>query len=449
MTEIFKRIFAFIMSCAISFPVFAPVVATAAESVQPTYSSALADLQKDDSFDKRNFPSETSKYHDDGTVNSAYGSIRLIQLAESIDKELFIYTYQPSWLVLDVKATTIRFSTAINDGFSPRDYGLEYLNNDGVFYKYKVKDFEIKADLLRYYDVVAIHRPWIEGVDDPAVAGETNEVAFEVAELWTACTVADEVTYTTLKSKVVTITNKYVGHLVYDAGFILFNEKCHSHFVAFSTDYDITTLEEAEVAWVEQGYHYVKYADGTGTLRYDDPVEADTTLYANEQESYIGNGLFAVRYTWQRIETAAAFVSNNELTSAAAESISKMQYVLRFKETSWDGNLAMGDWIESGTRITNVTILRLKFKVGVESYNLGVVDNKQTADPIPDNTNTDEKGFDHFKEAFDLLSAAVGEIMKTIGIVFGVLLLVVLLSWVAEFVKFLIILFKTRNKPDK
>ena len=50
----------------------------------PHYTSALTDLQKDSSFNIADYPDNAKDY-----------SIRFIQIAESTDKELFVYTYQP------------------------------------------------------------------------------------------------------------------------------------------------------------------------------------------------------------------------------------------------------------------------------------------------------------------------------------------------------------------
>ena len=49
------------------------------------YSGVLDDLQKDDSFDESHYPAIADDY-----------SLKLIQIAESVDGELFLYVYQPS-----------------------------------------------------------------------------------------------------------------------------------------------------------------------------------------------------------------------------------------------------------------------------------------------------------------------------------------------------------------
>ena len=76
-----------------------PLVARA-ESI--TYSEVLDDLKKDTSFDPDNYPSKADDY-----------SLQAIQLAESVNKELFVYVYQPSGKVKDFKASSINISTTI------------------------------------------------------------------------------------------------------------------------------------------------------------------------------------------------------------------------------------------------------------------------------------------------------------------------------------------------
>ena len=74
-----------------------PLVARA-ESI--TYSGVMEDLKKDTSFKPENYPSKADDY-----------SLQIIQLAESSDKELFVYVYQPSGKAKNFKASSINIST--------------------------------------------------------------------------------------------------------------------------------------------------------------------------------------------------------------------------------------------------------------------------------------------------------------------------------------------------
>ena len=67
-----------------------------------TATDVLEDLSRDKSFNPDNYPTKTDDY-----------SLQIIQLAESVDKELFVYIYQPSGKAKDFKASSINISTTI------------------------------------------------------------------------------------------------------------------------------------------------------------------------------------------------------------------------------------------------------------------------------------------------------------------------------------------------
>ena len=95
-----------------------------------TYSTAIEDLQKDENFNAEAYPVKEKDY-----------SLQVIQIAESVDNELFIYVYQPSGSILDLRATSINISTGINENLKYVNYTLNYINNSNTLYKYKVNDF--------------------------------------------------------------------------------------------------------------------------------------------------------------------------------------------------------------------------------------------------------------------------------------------------------------------
>lgn len=136
-----------------------PLVARA-ESI--TYSGVMEDLKKDTSFNPGNYPTKADDY-----------SLQIIQLAESSDKELFVYVYQPSGKAKNFKASSINISTTINDSISYLNYKLELLNSNGVFYKYKVSGFTVKDENVRYYAISSIYRPFDESIDQQASGGNT------------------------------------------------------------------------------------------------------------------------------------------------------------------------------------------------------------------------------------------------------------------------------------
>ena len=124
------------------------------------YSSVMEDLRKDSSFDSSYYPESESDY-----------SVQVIQLAESVDKELFVYTYQPSGN--KVTASSINISTTINDDISFYNYKLEQLSGSGTLFKYKVTNFTVKDETVRYYAISSVYRPFDKDVDKEASGDNT------------------------------------------------------------------------------------------------------------------------------------------------------------------------------------------------------------------------------------------------------------------------------------
>ena len=345
------------------------------------YTDVLEDLQKDENFNVETYPVVENDY-----------SLQVIQIAESVNKELFVYMYQPSAGVKDLTATTIRMSMpVVGINTTWQDYDLTLLNKNGVFQKYKVEDIIVKEDSVRYYDITAIHRSFDDTIDEAPTTNHenvTNEIAYAVGQQWTALTVDGSVSYSMIEVEVIIITDKVVGYIRYDEGFKLYVDKCDSHFVAFSTDRKMERLMEADVAFVSQDYSAVYgVIGGSGQPTYKEPVDNFVSLSEIDTASNDGDGLFGKTYTWNRIEKVSTFLSteNKEdlnLTDGNLEDLEKMQWILRFTET--DYTVSTGSVVSMfGTKVSEVTILRLYFETDGKLYNLGVVDNKTTGSNNP------------------------------------------------------------------
>ena len=74
------------------------------------------------------------------------------------------------------------------------------------------------------------------------------------------------------------------------------------------------------------------------------------------------------------------------MTEDTVNNLSGTQWVLRFTETDYiRGPMVGGSRQSTGTEVSSVSILRLKFETDGVVYNLGVVDNKQSGDDVPGN----------------------------------------------------------------
>lgn len=389
-TKIISMFFVFVVVfCTVFTAVQMPVIAKA-ESI--TYSNVLDDLKKDKSFDESNYPTKADDY-----------SLQIIQLAESVNKELFVYVYQPSGKSKNLKASSINISTTINDSISFLNYKLELLNYSGVFYKYKVKDLTVKDDAARYYAISSIYRPFDESIDKQASGGNTvTEVNYAVNKQYCFGEINGKPYVNCVDIETIVVTDKFVGFVRYMDGFKLYVGACDSHFVAFNTDKPIDKLLEADVYYTTQEYgwsvtafvgeseEFGKKADKYAYLKYTDKVE------------HTGGGLFAGTYKWDRIQTVDDFIkgenreniyhgaiidvkASSKLTDAALNELKGKKWVLRFAETSYYLNGGQGSTVSLSTLVGDVTILRLKFETDGITYNLGVIDNKQSGSKDPSN----------------------------------------------------------------
>lgn len=365
--------------------------AVAAEE-NKTASGVIEDLSKDASFNAANYPSNAKDY-----------SLSVMQLAESTDKELFVYVYQPSGD--KVKASSINISTTINDDISFFNYSLELLNFEGTLFKYKVTGFEVKKDPVRYYAISSIYRPFDTGIGDEKSGNNTiNEVNYVVNRQYCFGEINGKPYVSCVDIETIVITDKFVGFVRYKDGFKLYVGACDSHFVAFNTDKPIDKLLEADVYYTSQPYSWL-FAIGVGQNEtFGEKKDNYAYLKYTDKVEHTGDGFFAGTYKWDRIQTVDDFINgenrenvyhgavldvkvSSKLTDEALNELKGKKWVLRFVETNYTlSSGANGSTSTKSTLIGNVTILRLKFETDGITYNLGVIDNKQTGSTEPSNS---------------------------------------------------------------
>ena len=366
-----------------------PLVARA-ESI--TYSGVMEDLKKDTSFKPENYPTKADDY-----------SLQIIQLAESSDKELFVYVYQPSGKAKNFKASSINISTTINDSISYLNYKLELLNSSGVFYKYKVSGLTVKDESVRYYAISSIYRPFDESIDKQASGGNTvTEVNYAVNKQYCFGEINGKPYVNCVDIETIVVTDKFVGFVRYPDGFKLYVGACDSHFVAFNTNKPMDKLLEADVYYTTQGYSSSWAAFVGENETFGDKADKYAYLKYTDKVEHTGGGLFAGTYKWDRIQTVDDFIKNEDreqifsgavidvkisskLTDAALNELKGKKWVLRFTETDYTLWSGQGTYGTFSTIVGDVTILRLKFETDGITYNLGVIDNKQSGSKDPSN----------------------------------------------------------------
>lgn len=132
---------AIVAAAMIFFFLLLGVGAQIARADASAYTNVLDDLRADESFTAADY-----------SVNYKDNSIKVIQIAESTDGELFIYTYQPTGQYRDLKASSINIARKPDNSLNLKfeNYALTFLNSAGVFFKYKVENFEIETTPIRY-----------------------------------------------------------------------------------------------------------------------------------------------------------------------------------------------------------------------------------------------------------------------------------------------------------
>lgn len=366
-----------------------PLVARA-ESI--TYSGVMEDLKKDTSFKPENYPTKADDY-----------SLQIIQLAESTNKELFVYVYQPSGKAKNFKASSINISTTINDSISYLNYKLELLNSSGVFYKYKVSGLTVKDESVRYYAISSIYRPFDESIDKQASGGNTvTEVNYAVNKQYCFGEINGKPYVNCVDIETIVVTDKFVGFVRYPDGFKLYVGACDSHFVAFNTNKPMDKLLEADVYYTTQEYSSSWAAFVGENETFGDKADKYAYLKYTDKVEHTGGGLFAGTYKWDRIQTVDDFIKNEDreqifsgaiidvkisskLTDAALNELKGKKWVLRFTETDYTLWSGQGSYGTFSTIVGDVTILRLKFETDGITYNLGVIDNKQSGSKDPSN----------------------------------------------------------------
>ena len=420
------------------------------------YSRVLTDLQSDENFNVEDYPSIENDY-----------SLQVIQVAETEGNEVLVYVYQPSAETLELIGTKISVSTTILNNYSPELYDLVLLNTDGVFQKYRIDGLSVKEDVVRYYEISEIFRAFNEDIDVPPTGNNTtSNVAYAVAQRWTACTLNDQVYYDCEKTEVVEITDMFVGFVEYPDGFRFMSgnwgeSACQSHFVAFNSDHKMDELLEADITFTHQSRAYdlqdvITPVIGTAYTETKTLNHTDTTEYTTQ-------GIFNHnKYSWKTIQTPSEFIESVEskqvykagvvnvigkttLVQEDKDIINNMQYVLRFYETDYleeTREVAISPVVTGSvvttyiqeTAVTDVAILRLKFVYEGKVYNLGVVGDMQSGSGLASSIT---EWTAEISEEFKILMKILGVFI----IIVLICLVLQLLGWLKPVLDFLAKIF--------
>lgn len=380
------------------------------------HSTALNDLGRDPSFDPADYPSVPGD-----------NSIKVIQIGEGTNGELYVYTYQPGNIERSDKATHINMSLQPRSDQNPgyNLYPLTWINTDGVFGKYIVNNFTVSHDLYRYYNIASVYRAFDSRIDEPAAEADDNRsfVAFPVGYCFCAYYYNDALIYENEQVEVVDIEILAVGSVRYTNGFKLYVDKCDAHFVAFSVEnYDVDRIYDATIVYTTEEKRW-NYTPGVGeSTEYSNRQTVTKDITDMETGSNDGDGLFGVKYSWNRILTKNEFQEQledftNEEVEFSKGGLGKAQFVFQFLETDYSFTATQYSSYEYSTVVSDVGILRLHFLSEGRRYNLGVVSDLLSDDGVPDFEVTIMDNFEN------------QEWWQKIMTLLGIILLVVLFSF--------------------
>ena len=445
-----------------------------AEEMAVTYTDVMTDLQKDENFNPDDYPAKAGDY-----------SLQVIQIAESVNNKLFIYVYEPSNNDLIV-ASNINLSITPRGAMSSKDfslYSLKPLSSSGVFCKYLVENFEVCTDVLRYYEIASIYRPFVSTIDDmPTDDNAKLGMSYKVEQLWTATTYNNTVVYSVCHQDTIKVESKHVGFIRYlDLKMFASFTGTDSHYVAFSTDKPIDKLFEAEITYSYQVAYKVKNSNAIAALTGDkdsvsQKIPTEKILY--RETIFSKSNLFGDDYEYNRIQTVKEFLEKEteEFTDDTKMALSDKKWVLRFHESGYLYNGTFTTSADSPMQnfqetwrwenVSDVGILRLKYEYEGDIYDLGVVDNITKGDKVPDNENWDKYEPTDFDWLTEVLAWIVG--LGLLGFLVVVILnfcpwvivligkgIAVAFKWMIKAIWFVISLpfkligklFKRKNKP--
>lgn len=409
-------------------------------------SGVMEDLEKDLLFDKTKYPvmvyEQLEALKKDDIESNDIELLNVIQIAESRNRELAIYVYEPTQHIKEINALKINIATDPSEK-NYDVYDLTLIDREGVFSKYLVDDFIVNGnDLVRYYDISNIYREYDVSLDkEPLESNTISYVGIPVGKVFSAYTNGNTIQYSMEYTEWIKIDISYYGSIKYyqSEGYLdhslnkeLFDSlgvpslssgtlAKDSHYVCFNTNRQMDDLLEAEIYFetTELGtsYSYI------GQDWEKHPTE-NKIIVKKFDNFTINGGIFHDDYTLERVEKATDFLKDEykvlndkakENIQAVIDNSSNTAWCLRYCETDYlsyvYGDSSSGGSGIYGVKVDNATILRLKFVTDGITYNLGVVDNMTSSDNIADGSHGNLIDDKQMTEWFEKILMLIGIIL--------------------------------------
>ncbi len=409
-------------------------------------SDVLDDLKKDESFNPNDYSSITLDDYNfintDNIETNDVSCVNVIQIAETDEKKLYIYTYQPlnDSLKLNISSVSIFFDFSdYQKEINPIEFDLKLLSTNGVFCKYEVVDYIVSSELYRYYNIVCLYRSINTSIDN--VSSDISQIAEGIGQQWCCYYYNDKLIYEMETIEVLEIKPNLNAAVRFENGFTLgsflnYDTMVDAHFIAFDMEnYVADKILNASLTF--DLVHYLK--SNTPLTGYEDKitensVDKDIKKLLSETDliSFDGKGLLGKTYEWHRIMTGEDYynfikASDGELLDSKVDLIKNSQWVFSFTETEviYTKNVQSGVGLFQSWEYSepdNLTILRIEFLQGNKTYNLGVVSNKINSSGVVGTV-----GGANWEKLFKQLGDGFDTIFMILGLI--VLLIVVIAAW--------------------
>lgn len=392
----------------------------------------LRDLRKDKDFNENDYP----------YVADDYG-LHVIQIAESSNKELFVYAYQPCNDTYDLVGTKISISYGYSvdgAGLTPKLYNLRLISTSGTLDKYYVEGFTVPNDGDRYYNLVEIFRMVNTEIDEIDEEFPKTDIAYSVGQQWYVCDLNKSKHYEMNTFNTLYVEIVWNDFFTFSDGLTLSDliktdKPTDCWFYCFSVeDYVIKHIYDADLNYsirdVRDTYGY-----GDHTLTYsNERLNQVVRLKDSDKMTYISPGLGAPDLEWNRILSAEEFIKIAEsqgvkINASVRENVLKSQWVFTYLETErtedkYGSSMTGGvHHIDNYEDVYDVGLLRLYFQdTSGKHYDLGVVNDLTDPDNLAGGgTETDLlKAFGEFWEMF----------VKAITLIIGVVLFILFINLV-------------------
>ncbi|MDE6441651.1 MAG: hypothetical protein K2L12_02735, partial [Clostridia bacterium] len=394
-----------------------------------TSAEVLQDLRKDKDFNENDYPYVSDDY-----------SLQVIQIAESSNKELFVYAYQPCHDTYDLVGTkiSISYGYSLNGaGLTPKLYNLRLVSTSGTLDKYYVDGFTVPNDGDRYYNIVEIFRMVHSDIDESDEEFPKTDIAYSVGQQWYVCDLNGSKHYEMNTFNTLYVDTVFNGNFTFEDGLtwsdlIKTDKPTDCWFYCFSVEeYVIKHIYDADLNYsirdVRDTYGY-----GDHTLTYsNERVNQVITLKDSDVMSYSGPGLGAKDFKWNRILSSEKFIETAlkqgvKISDIQREKIKESQWVFTYLETDrtedkYGSSMTGGvHHIDNYSDVYDVGLLRLHFQdISGNYYDLGVVNDLTDPDNIADGVGAADLA-QAFKDFWDMF---VKIILTIIFLIFLVLVL--------------------------